>query len=402
MTAAALPGAADDARLLLRKTVERVREEELVAKLGRGAPLVVKAGFDPSAPDIHLGHLVVLRKMREFQERGHQVVFVVGDFTARIGDPSGRSKTRPALSADQVRANAETYRSQAVRILDPERTRLEYNSTWLEPLGSDGWLRLAGKMTVARMLERDDFAKRYRAGQPISIHEFLYPLAQAYDSVALRADVELGGTDQTFNLLVGRDIMREFGLEPQVVLTMPLLVGLDGSEKMSKSLGNYVGIEEPPDEVFGKVMSVADDLMWTWFERLTDREPEDVVRLRAERHPREAKELLATEIVTQLHGPDAAARARERFNSVFRDRNAAEAPQQEHTRAAGADVRLVQLLVDLGAAPSLSEARRLVQQGGIRIGDDRVADAGLVLRPAAGETVDLRVGRHRFLRVHFV
>jgi len=389
-------------RLLEHGAAQLVDREELRGKLARGRPLVVKAGFDPSAPDIHLGHLVVMRKMREFQELGHDVVFVVGDFTARIGDPSGRSKTRPALSEEQVRDNAETYREQALRILDPARTRLEFNSTWLTPLGSDGWVRLAAKMTVARMLERDDFSKRYRAQAPISIHEFLYPLAQAYDSVALRADVELGGTDQTFNLLVGRDIMREFGLEPQVVLTTPLLVGLDGREKMSKSLANHIGILEPPAEMYGKLMSISDELMWNYYDLLIDLPAGELARIREDCHPMKAKQDLAYRVLRDLHGEEPAGQAADAFARVFRHREAPETMDEKELKAGGSPLPLPRLLVAAALAPSTSEARRLIVSGAVHLDGVRVTDPAHSIEPAGGASHQIKVGKHRFLRVRFV
>src|SRR6266850_1360420 len=306
---------AEQIAYLRKGAVQIIEEAELLSKLERsaksGRPLVVKVGFDPSAPDIHLGHAVLIRKMKHFQDLGHQVVFLIGDFTGMIGDPTGKSKTRPQLTREQVLANAETYRRQVFKILDPKKTQIRFNSEWLGTLGSEGFVGLAGKYTVARMLERDDFARRYKANEPIGIHELLYPLAQAYDSVFLHADVEMGGTDQTFNLLVGRRMMREYEMEPQVILTTPLLEGLDGVEKMSKSLGNYVGVEEPPAEMFGKLMSIADALMWRYWELLTDVSVDEIKAMRSrtdagELHPRRAKADLAIRIVTDFHGMEAA------------------------------------------------------------------------------------------------
>ena len=392
-------------RRLLRGAVHVERPEELEAKLRRKESLVVKTGFDPSAPDIHLGHAVVMRKMREFQDLGHRVVFVVGDFTGLIGDPSGASRTRPQLTKEQVQANARTYQEQACRILDRERTEIRFNSEWLGRLGSEGMIRLAAKMTVARMLERDDFRKRFDAGRPVAIHEFLYPLTQAYDSVELRADVELGGTDQLWNLLVGRDIMREYGLEPQVVLTMPLLPGLDGTEKMSKSLGNYVGIEEPPAGAFGKLMSITDELMWEYHRLLLRLDPAEVDALRREtaegrRHPKEVKEEMALRILAEIHGAQEAAAAQGAFRRVFSGKEFPEEMAERQVRGDGS-VRLVDLLVDLGFAGTRGEARRLVRQGGVTLEGERIEDETAVLRGAPGASAVLRVGRLRFARLRF-
>src|SRR5437867_12894785 len=319
----------------LRKgAVDIIRPEDLLAKLARsqkaGSPLTVKVGFDPSAPDLHLGHTVVLRKMKHFQDLGHRVVFVIGDFTGMIGDPTGQSKTRPVLTKEQVKKNAETYKKQVFKILHPKKTVIEFNSRWLGKLGAAGFIQLASKYTVARILERDDFAKRYKGGMPIGLHEFLYPLAQAYDSVALKADVEMGGTDQTFNLLVGRDVMREYGLEPQVVLTMPLLEGLDGVEKMSKSLGNYVGINESPREIYGKVMSISDTLMWRYWELCTDATLAEIADMRqrmsaGELHPKQAKSDLPRLILADYPGEKAAREAASEFEKIFARRETAAA-----------------------------------------------------------------------------
>ncbi len=305
---------------LRRGSVDLIDEADLARKLAKG-PLTVKVGFDPSAPDIHLGHTVVLRKMRHFQDAGHRVVFVIGDFTGAIGDPSGKKTTRPQLTREEIEENARTYTKQAFKILDADKTIIEFNSKWLNALGAAGLVRLAARVTVARILERDDFQKRWNARQPIALHELLYPLAQGYDSVALRADVELGGTDQLFNLLVGRDLMRAEGLEPQVVMTLPLLVGIDGAEKMSKSLGNAIGVLDPPGDMYGKVMSIPDALLWSWYELLTDVPAEEIVarrrRIEGGENPRDAKAELAGRIVTDFHGADAAARAAEDFRRAF-------------------------------------------------------------------------------------
>ena len=390
---------------LLEGSVDCVQRDELERKLSLGRPLVVKAGFDPSAPDIHLGHCVLLGKMRQFQDMGHEVVFVVGDFTAQIGDPSGRSRTRPALTRDEIVTNAQTYRRQALKLLDADRTRLEYNASWLAELGAGGLIKLASRYTLARMLERDDFAKRFKAQQPIALHELLYPLAQAYDSVALKADVELGGTDQTFNLLVGRDIMREYGLEPQVVITTPLLVGIDGVEKMSKSLGNYVAIEDPPGEMYGKLMSVSDELMWSYYQLLLEDGKAQRLRLEAavragEAHPMRVKQDLALELTRRFHGEQAASRAEQEFEQVFKERQRP-SEVEEHRLPAGEPLSVAVLLADAALVPSRSEARSLIAQGGVVIDGVKLADPRAELQATAGRAYDLKVGKRRFLRVRF-
>jgi tyrosyl-tRNA synthetase len=386
---------------LTKGAVDVVRREELKAKLERsartGKPLKVKVGFDPSAPDIHLGHTVLMRKMKHFQDLGHEVVFLIGDFTGLIGDPSGKSKTRPQLTREEIDKNAQTYKEQVFKILHPEKTIVDFNSRWLGALGADGFIRLASRYTVARMLERDDFQKRYAAQQPIAIHELLYPLAQAYDSVALQADFELGGTDQLFNLLVGRDIMREYGLEPQVVLTTPLLVGLDGVEKMSKSLGNYVGVTEPPEEMFGKVMSVSDELMWKYYELLTDLSLTGIEALKAKGEPMQAKMDLARRIVADFHSKEAAEDALRHFDSVIRKK---ETPDEiPETMLPPGAYSLSSLLVSSGSAPSRSEAKRLIEQGAVSIDGRRAAsDDTLTLAPPPGGLV-LKVGKRKFVRI---
>jgi len=395
---------ASELETLRRGTVDFIDEADLGRKLARG-PLTVKVGFDPSAPDIHLGHTVVLRKMRHFQDAGHRVVFVVGDFTGMIGDPSGKKATRPQLTRAEVEANAATYTRQAFRILDSQRTEIEFNSRWLSALGAEGIVRLSAKVTVARILERDDFQKRLAAHQPIALHELLYPLAQGYDSVALKADVELGGTDQLFNLLVGRDLMREHGLEPQVVMTVPLLVGLDGTEKMSKSLGNAIGIEEPPAEIFGKLMSIPDRLLWSYFELLTDLpEPEIAERRRrvesGQANPRDVKAELAGTITASFHGEAAAARAREDFERAF---SLGELPRELEEKAAPPAMReagAAAVLVGVGLAGSMREARRKIAEGALTVyeaGEPRaVRDPNE--KVLGREATVLRLGR-RFLRV---
>ena len=396
--------------LLTRGAVDLATEPELRRKLERsratGVPLTVKVGFDPTAPDIHLGHTVLLRKMRHFQDLGHRVIFVIGDFTGLIGDPTGRSKTRPALTREEIARNADTYKRQCFKVLDPKRTEIRFNSEWLGVLGSEGFIRLAAKYNVARMLERKDFKSRFNSGQTIGVHEFLYPLAQAYDSVALKADAELGGTDQLFNLNVGRDIMPEYGLEPQVVLTTPLLEGLDGTEKMSKSLGNYVGVDEEPREIFGKLMSISDDLMWRYYTLCTSVSSEGIAEMRrlvagGGLHPKKAKEGLAMRIVADFHGEDAARAAQEEFQRIFRQKEAPDDVQDHRVPAEDGKVALPRLLVTLGLAPSTSEASRLVQQGAVRIDDARVPPGTREIDARAGQSLLVKVGKRHFAKVTF-
>ncbi|HUW37606.1 MAG TPA: tyrosine--tRNA ligase [Rhodocyclaceae bacterium] len=376
-------------------------EAELADKLKSGRPLRIKAGFDPTAPDLHLGHTVLINKLRHFQELGHHVMFLIGDFTGMIGDPTGKNTTRPPLSREQILDNAGTYREQVFKILDPDKTEICFNSTWFEPLGSAGMIRLAALHTVARMLERDDFSKRYAAQQPIAIHEFLYPLCQGYDSVAMRADVELGGTDQKFNLLVGRELQKHYGQVPQCVLMMPLLEGLDGSNKMSKSLGNYVGIAEPPQEIFGKLMSISDDLMWRYYELLSFRPIEEIAGFKRDisegRNPRDIKVLLAQEIVARFHSRTAAEAALADFEARFQ-RGALPDDMAEMTlAAAGGQLPIAQVLKQVGLTASTSDALRMIEQGGVRMNGEKVVDKSLTLR--AGETVVLQVGKRKFARV---
>lgn len=391
---------------LAKGTVDLIEREELRAKLAGGRPLTVKVGFDPTAPDLHLGHTVVIRKMRHFQLLGHRVIFLIGDFTGLIGDPTGKKATRPALTREEIEANAETYRRQIFKLLDPEKTEVRFNAEWLGKLGSDGMIRLAAKYTLARILERDDFRRRFESHQPIALHELLYPLAQGYDSVALEADVELGGTDQLFNLLVGRDLMREFGLAPQVVLTLPLLEGLDGIDKMSKSLGNYIGIDEEAGQIFGKVMSVSDDMMWKYYTLCTDLTPSEVARKKGgvesgNLHPMEAKRELARSIVADFHGRDAGDAADAEFRKVFSQR---ELPTdiEEKELAASDPMPLTKLLTLAGLAPSGSEAKRLVVQGGVSIDDERVSSPASTVDASLGRSYLLKVGKRRFMRVRFV
>lgn len=384
-------------QIITRGVTEVLIEAELVAKLQRGAPLRVKAGFDPTAPDLHLGHTVLLNKLAHFQQLGHQVLFLIGDFTGMIGDPTGKNATRPPLSREEILANAKTYQEQVFKILDADKTQVCFNSTWFDQLGAAGMIRLAATHTVARMLERDDFAKRYRSNAPIAIHEFLYPLCQGWDSVALRSDVELGGTDQKFNLLVGRELQRQQGQEPQCVLMMPLLEGLDGVNKMSKSLGNTIGINEPPNEIFGKLMSVSDDLMWRYFELLSFRpvgEIEGFKRdIEAGRNPRDVKVLLGQEIVARFHSSAAATAALGDFEARFRH-GAAPEQMPEYCLTAGG---IAQILKAAQLVVSTSDALRLIDGGGVRINGEKVANKALQL--AAGETLVLQVGKRKFARV---
>lgn len=381
---------------LLRGAAEIIQLDELDKRLAEGRPLRVKVGFDPTAPDLHLGHTVVLHKLRDFQELGHEVIIIIGDFTGMIGDPTGRSETRKPLTWEQIRTNAETYRAQLGKMLDMTRTRVEFNSTWLGTLSFEGVIREAAHLTVAQMLQREDFASRHASGRPISLHEFLYPIAQAYDSVALGADVELGGTDQTFNLLVGRDLQRAHGQEPQVALTVPILVGLDGAQKMSKSLGNSIGITEHPSEIYGKLMSLPDELMFRYLELVT-RVPEDeLARLRS-LHPMDAKKRLAFAATAQYHGEDAATQAAAGFARVVQRRETPEQIDQVVISAGGGSVPVWQVLREAGLVPSNSEARRMVQQGAVAVDGERVSDANLGLRP--GRSYVVKVGKRRFRQV---
>ncbi|WP_430435666.1 tyrosine--tRNA ligase [Methyloversatilis sp.] len=387
--------------LIKRGVEELLPEADLVEKLKSGRPLRIKAGFDPTAPDLHLGHTVLLNKLKHFQDLGHQILFLIGDFTGAIGDPSGKNVTRPPLSPEQVLQNAETYREQVGKILDPSRMEVVFNSTWMNQLGADGMIRLASRHTVARMLERDDFAKRYTGNQPIAIHEFLYPLCQGYDSVALKADVELGGTDQRFNLLMGRELQKQYGQAQQVVVMMPLLEGLDGVNKMSKSLGNYIGVSEPPNEIFGKVMSVSDELMWRYYELLSFRGLDEIAGLRAEvsagRNPRDVKVMLAQELVGRFHGAAAAAAALVNFESRFRQGGIPDDIEEVVLDSAGAGIGIAQALKAAGLTATTSEALRMIDQGGVRLDGDKVSDRGLVL--AAGTTVVAQVGKRKFSRL---
>jgi tyrosyl-tRNA synthetase len=387
--------------IIKRGCDELIVEEELVRKLKTGRTLRIKLGLDPTAPDLHLGHTVVINKLRHFQDLGHQVQFLIGDFTGMIGDPSGKNTTRPPLSREQILENAKTYRAQMSKILDPEKTQVLFNSEWSDKLGAEGMIRLCARYTVARILERDDFAKRLKAGQPISMHELLYPLMQGYDSVAMKADVELGGTDQKFNLLVGRELQKDFGQEAQCILTMPLLEGTDGVEKMSKSLGNYIGIAEAPQEIFGKLMRISDDLMWRYLELLSFR---PMAQIRARRkavgegaNPRDVKFDFAREIVERFHGKAAAEKAADGFNARFREGALPDDMPEVTLAAPDGGMPIAQLLKQAGLVPSASEANRVIEQGGVKIDGDKVSDR--MLKLAKGKSVVVQVGKRKVARV---
>ncbi|MGH8378086.1 MAG: tyrosine--tRNA ligase, partial [Gammaproteobacteria bacterium] len=376
-----MPTPAEALAELRRGADEILLEVELAERLKAGRPLRVKAGFDPTAPDLHLGHTVLINKLRQFQQLGHDAIFVIGDFTGMIGDPSGKNVTRKPLTPEEIARNADTYKNQIFKILDPDKIRIEFNSRWMQQLGAAGLVQLAAKHTVARMLERDDFSKRFHAGQPIAIHEFLYPLAQGYDSVALKADVELGGTDQKFNLLVGRQLQEAYGQKPQVILTMPILEGLDGVQKMSKSLDNYVGISEPPNEMFGKLMSISDELMWRYFELLSFRPANEIEKykraIKTGANPRDIKFLLAEEIVTRFHNAVAAKAAHEEFIARFQKGVLPEDMPKHRIHAGGKDMPLAQVLKQCKLTSSTSEANRLLEQGGVRVDGEKITDRGL-------------------------
>lgn len=387
--------------LIKRGAEELLPEVDLVERLKSGRPLRIKAGFDPTAPDLHLGHTVLLNKLKHFQDLGHHILFLIGDFTGAIGDPTGKNATRPPLSPEQIQDNARTYQEQVSKILDPQRTEVVFNSTWMDALGADGMIRLAARHTVARMLERDDFSKRYAGNQPIAIHEFLYPLCQGYDSVALKADVELGGTDQKFNLLMGRELQKQYGQVPQVVLMMPLLEGLDGLNKMSKSLGNYIGVSEPPNEIFGKVMSVSDTLMWRYYELLSFRGTMEIESLRSEvasgMNPRDVKVKLAQELVARFHGSAAAQTALMDFENRFRQGGIPEDLAQIVLNAPPAGLPIAQVLRGAGLTATTSEALRMIDQGGVRIDGEKVSDRGLLL--PGGVNVVVQVGKRKYCRI---
>ena len=383
-----------------RGIAELIDEKELRKKLERGTPLRIKVGFDPTAPDLHLGHTVVMHKMRHFQELGHHVIFLIGDFTGRIGDPSGRSETRPPLTEEQVLANAETYKKQVFKILDPQKTEVAFNSTWLGKMDATGFIKLASSYTVARMMERDDFEKRFREQRPISIHEFLYPLCQGYDSVALKSDVEMGGTDQKFNLLVGRTLQAHYGIESQCILTLPLLEGTDGVRKMSKSYGNYIGIDEAPAQIFGKVMAISDELMWRYYELLSAKSLEDIAELKTSvqngsLHPKAAKENLAHEMVCRYHNEKDADEARQGFNAVFAGGGVPD-DMPEHSCPCGEDSTPPAFLEAAGLVKSRGEAKRLMKEGALSVDGERCEDAVTPL--TAGEYV-VKLGKKRFLKL---
>jgi tyrosyl-tRNA synthetase len=376
---------------------ELIVHEELVKKLASGRKLRIKLGLDPTAPDLHLGHTVVINKLRHFQELGHQVQFLIGDFTGMIGDPTGKNQTRPPLTREEILANAQTYREQAFKILDAEQTQILFNSEWSDKLGAEGIIRLAAKYTVSQLLERDDFSKRFHAEKPIAVHELLYPLMQGYDSVAMKADVELGGTDQKFNLLVGREMQRAYGQEPQCILTMPLLEGLDGKEKMSKSLGNYVGIAEAPQEIFGKLMSISDDLMWRYIDLLSFEPLEKISswkkKISEGGNPREVKVLFAKEIVERFHSADAARQAEEAFEARFRH---GELPEEMPEKDVG-ETQILKVLKESGLVPSTNEGARMIEQGGVRIDGEKIADRNLQLK--RGSTYVVQVGKRKVARI---
>jgi len=383
-----------------RGSEELIVEEELARKLASGRPLRVKLGLDPTAPDLHLGHTVVINKLRHFQELGHQVQFLIGDFTGMIGDPTGKNQTRPPLTREEILANAQSYREQVFKILDPAKTQILFNSEWSDKLGAEGMIRLAARYTLARLLERDDFNKRFKSNQPIAVHELLYPLMQGYDSVAMKADVELGGTDQKFNLLVGRELQKDFGQEPQCILTMPLLEGLDGKEKMSKSLGNYVGISEPPQEIFGKLMSISDELMWRYIDLLSFESADTVGNWKREvqagRNPRDVKARFAKEIVARFHGKKAADAAEAEFEQRFRH-GVLPGDMPEVKVSATAATTFAQLLKLAGLVDSTSEANRLIEQGGVKVDGERLSDRALKVQ--RGKSYVIQAGKRRFARV---
>lgn len=396
---------------LTKGTVDVIRVEDLRAKLEAtektGRKLRVKAGFDPTAPDLHVGHTVLIRKMRHFQQLGHDVIFLIGDFTGLIGDPTGRNATRPPLTPEQIAANAETYKLQIFKLLDPEKTIIEFNASWMNAFTPIDFIKLTAKATIAQMLERDEFSKRYQAGIPISVHEFLYPLVQGYDSVALQSDVELGGTDQKFNLLMAREIQRAYGQEPQLIMTTPLLEGLDGINKMSKSYGNYIGINEAPDDIYGKAMSVSDAMMWRYYELLTDLTMTEVTALKAEvesgaRHPRDVKSELAKKLVADFHSQSAADQAEAEFTRRFREHQAPTDVETREITITEPILKLIDLIVQTDLAPSKAEARRLIGQGGVKINGEKVGDVMASLKPTEKREVLLQVGKLKFLKILFV
>ena len=390
--------------VIRRGADEILPEEDLIEKLKEGRPLRIKAGFDPTAPDLHLGHTVLINKLRQFQDLGHEILFLIGDFTGMIGDPTGKSATRPPLTPEEVKRNAQTYQEQIFKILDPERTQVVFNSEWMSKMSSAELIQLAARHTVARMLERDDFSKRYREGKSIAIHEFLYPLIQGYDSVALKADVELGGTDQKFNLLVGRELQRQYGMPQQVVLTMPILEGLDGVQKMSKSLGNYIGINDAPNDMFGKIMSISDELMWRYFELLSFRPLEEIERLKEEvaagRNPRDVKFELAREIIGRFHGEEAAEKAQADFIARFQKGALPDDIPEKRVSVGGDGLPIANVMKEAGLVSSTSEGLRMLKQGAVKLDGAKVDDKSLMLR--AGDAPLIQVGKRRIARVELV
>ena len=391
----------ENLNLIKRGVDELISEDELLAKLKSKKQLIVKAGFDPTAPDLHLGHTVLINKLRHFQQLGHQVIFLIGDFTGMIGDPSGKNKTRPALNETEIKENAKSYKKQVFKILDPKLTDVRFNSEWSSKLGAEGIIKLASQYNLARMLERDDFNKRYKSNQSIALHEFLYPLIQANDSIALEADVELGGTDQKFNLLVGRDLQRAVGQEPQVVLTVPILEGLDGKNKMSKSLDNYVGIDEDPKEMFGKIMSISDELMWRWFDLLSFKSTNEIAKLRAEqakgKNPRDIKIQLAKELIARFHDDKSAELAEDNFINQFQKKNIPVEIEELSITISEDSIPLTNLLKESGMTSSTSEAMRMIQQGAVRIDEEKVFDPKLLI--SAGTSAIYQVGKRKFKKI---
>ena len=391
----------ENLNLIKRGVDELISEDELLAKLKSKKQLIVKAGFDPTAPDLHLGHTVLINKLRHFQQLGHQVIFLIGDFTGMIGDPSGKNKTRPALNETEIKENAKSYKKQVFKILDPKLTDVRFNSEWSSKLGAEGIIKLASQYNLARMLERDDFNKRYKSNQSIALHEFLYPLIQANDSIALEADVELGGTDQKFNLLVGRDLQRAVGQEPQVVLTVPILEGLDGKNKMSKSLDNYVGIDEDPKEMFGKIMSISDELMWRWFDLLSFKSTNEIAKLRAEqakgKNPRDIKIQLAKELIARFHDDKSAELAEDNFINQFQKKNIPVEIEELSITISEDSIPLTNLLKESGMTSSTSEAMRMIQQGAVRINEEKVSDPKLLI--SAGTSATYQVGKRKFKKI---
>tara|TARA_B110000008_G_scaffold147336_1_gene148906 strand:- start:458 stop:1651 length:1194 start_codon:yes stop_codon:yes gene_type:complete len=391
----------EDLNLIKRGIDELISEDELLAKLKSKKQLVVKAGFDPTAPDLHLGHTVLINKLRHFQQLGHQIIFLIGDFTGMIGDPSGKNKTRPALDEAEIKENAKSYEKQVFKILDPKLTHVRFNSEWSNKLGAEGIIKLASQYNLARMLERDDFSKRYKSNQTIALHEFLYPLIQANDSIALEADIELGGTDQKFNLLVGRELQRSFGQEPQVVITVPILEGLDGKNKMSKSLDNYVGIDEAPNEMFGKIMSISDELMWRWFDLLSFKTTDEINNLKADqtngKNPRDIKIELAKELISRFHDEESADLAQTNFINQFQKKNIPDDIEEISFAISGSSIPLANLLKDCGMTSSTSEAIRMIKQGAVRIDEEKITDTKHII--SSGTSAVYQVGKRKFKKI---